>query len=410
MLTAPIPKNESQRIQVVNSLKFLRGRADEQINELVEFCSKYFQVPIVLISIIREDTQEFFANKGLNANETGRDISFCGHAIEGTGIFEIKDASGDYRFSDNPLVTGYPYIAFYAGQPLIIKGQPVGTLCLIDQKPKKLSVIEEDFLRYMAVHVEDLITQKEQALSYLNLINEYHDQMLQMEESNAQMKKILSAISHDAINPVQSIKGLLDMGLQDDITDPKELFGFMLESLNSSENMLKELITWGSDQLNQKENSLVELEYILQTLALEQVSSLKRKNNSLEFDFQDEYYFEPMKLKFILRNLIKNANKFSQASTILLKIKEDDDSIVFEVIDEGKGMTKEQLNSINAHSSSVSQSGTAGESGFGIGIQLCHRFASELDGELFFRSEEGKGTTATLKIALCDKHLGQNNA
>ncbi|HSG51960.1 MAG TPA: GAF domain-containing protein, partial [Rheinheimera sp.] len=115
-----------------------------------------FNVSIVLVSLIDEHRQWFKSRQGLEACETSRDISFCGHAILSEQIFEVSDARADPRFADNPLVTGAPHIRFYAGAPLYThSGFCVGTLCLIDQHAKTLTAEQKLLLRSLADCVQN---------------------------------------------------------------------------------------------------------------------------------------------------------------------------------------------------------------------------------------------------------------
>ncbi|MFP5418482.1 MAG: ATP-binding protein [Gammaproteobacteria bacterium] len=115
---------------------------------------------IALVSLVDTDRQWFKSRQGLDACETGRDISFCGHAILDKAIFEITDASLDSRFADNPLVTGPPNIRFYAGAPLAtVDGYRIGTLCIIDDQPRQLTAGERAALRDLADCVEAEINQ-----------------------------------------------------------------------------------------------------------------------------------------------------------------------------------------------------------------------------------------------------------
>ncbi|MET0211231.1 MAG: GAF domain-containing protein [Burkholderiaceae bacterium] len=135
MITAPIPENETERLQALRELLILDTPPEERFNRIVEFAAEEFGVPIALLSLIDSDRQWFKARFGLNVCETGRDISFCGHAIHAPEVMVVSDATLDPRFVDNPLVTGAPHIRFYAGAPLEISpGVRIGTLCLIDRR------------------------------------------------------------------------------------------------------------------------------------------------------------------------------------------------------------------------------------------------------------------------------------
>jgi GAF domain-containing protein len=143
MLAAPIPDNDQERLAALRELLILDTPPEERFDKVVRFAAEEFDMPIALLSLIDENRQWFKANVGLDTCETGRDISFCGHAILQPDIFVIPDARADQRFADNPIVTGEPYVIFYAGAPLTLaSGFAVGTLCLIDHKPRELDATE----------------------------------------------------------------------------------------------------------------------------------------------------------------------------------------------------------------------------------------------------------------------------
>lgn len=143
MKAAPIPQNESARLAALHALLILDTPPEERFDSIVTFAANEFDVPIALISLVDANRQWFKARVGLEVCETGRDISFCGHAILQSDIFVIPDALDDQRFADNPLVTAAPYIRFYAGAPLVTPdGKALGTLCLIDIRPRRLDSID----------------------------------------------------------------------------------------------------------------------------------------------------------------------------------------------------------------------------------------------------------------------------
>jgi GAF domain-containing protein len=143
MLAAPIPSNDQERLAVLRQLLILDTPPEERFDKVVQFAAEEFDVPIALLSLIDENRQWFKAIVGLDVCETGRDISFCGHAILQPDLFVIPDSRIDARFADNPIVTGPPYVIFYAGAPLTVpSGHTIGTLCLIDHKPRTLDATE----------------------------------------------------------------------------------------------------------------------------------------------------------------------------------------------------------------------------------------------------------------------------
>lgn len=138
-----IPQDEPDRLETLRSLSILDTPPEERFDRLTRMAKRLFGVPIALVSLVDENRQWFKSCIGLSVSETPRDISFCGHAILGNGPFIIANAIEDERFADNPLVVNDPYIRFYAGCPLRAPdGRKLGTLCIIDRKPRSLG--EED--------------------------------------------------------------------------------------------------------------------------------------------------------------------------------------------------------------------------------------------------------------------------
>ncbi|NWK82941.1 sensor domain-containing diguanylate cyclase [Acinetobacter sp. SwsAc4] len=138
-----IPDYEISRLATLTSLSIL-DTEEERFNKLTRIAKKTFSVPIALVSLIDENRQWFKSCLGLDFRETSRDISFCGHAILEDKIFVIEDALNDERFFDNPLVINSPNIRFYAGCPLKVLNARIGTLCIIDTAPRKMT--DDDLL------------------------------------------------------------------------------------------------------------------------------------------------------------------------------------------------------------------------------------------------------------------------
>ena len=149
---------ESKRLAVLHGYGLLDTHFEERYDRLTRLASCMLGTPIALISLVDENRQWFKAAFGLNVRETSRDISFCTHAIQDTEVFVVPDARKDDRFSKNPLVTGDPRIRFYAGAPLIgFKGQAIGTLCVIDRKPRSEFTTEQrQILRDLADTLVDI--------------------------------------------------------------------------------------------------------------------------------------------------------------------------------------------------------------------------------------------------------------
>ena len=144
--------NEAWRLQSLRDLDVLDSAPEAEFDALVKVASLVCGVPISLVSLVDEDRQWFKAEVGLGARQTPRDVAFCAHAILGEAIFEVSDTLLDARFAGNPLVQEAPDIRFYAGAPITLaNGARVGTLCVIDRKPRQLTLTQREILMQLGV-------------------------------------------------------------------------------------------------------------------------------------------------------------------------------------------------------------------------------------------------------------------
>ncbi|MEM1439306.1 MAG: sensor domain-containing diguanylate cyclase [Pseudomonadota bacterium] len=151
-----IPIDEAARISSLRALQILDSYPEDRFDRVTKLAKQIFDVDICLISLVDSHRQWFKSRQGLDATETRRDISFCGHAILDDAVLYVEDAAEDERFHDNPLVTEDPDIRFYAGRPIKApEGQRIGTLCLIDRAPRTLSNKELEILDDLARMVEE---------------------------------------------------------------------------------------------------------------------------------------------------------------------------------------------------------------------------------------------------------------
>ena len=156
MLKPATPANERQRLQTLRDLKLLDTPPEERFDRVTRLAKQVFGTDIALVSLVDADRQWFKSRQGLDATETPRDISFCGHAILDDRILVVNNATEDERFCDNPLVCGDPNIAFYAGYPISAPdGSRIGTLCIIDDEPRDVSKEQLQLLRELGRMVEE---------------------------------------------------------------------------------------------------------------------------------------------------------------------------------------------------------------------------------------------------------------
>jgi diguanylate cyclase (GGDEF)-like protein/PAS domain S-box-containing protein len=179
-----VPADEGVRLAALRRLRILDTGTHDSFDRVTRLAAKALQVPIALISLVDENRQWFKSRVGLEATETGRDISFCGHAVFERRPLVIRDAAADPRFAANPLVTGPPYIRSYMGVPLYsLEGHALGTLCVIDRRPRPFAeadvaaLCDHAAIAQELIHAQELATQSSEVLSFVTERDELYREL-----------------------------------------------------------------------------------------------------------------------------------------------------------------------------------------------------------------------------------------
>lgn len=188
-MTAPLPKNESARLEALRQYEILDTDPEEVFDDITRLAAYVCQTPIAVISLVDRDRQWFKARIGLGPAETSRDCAFCAHAILEETPMVVPDALADPRFFDNPLVIAEPYIRLYAGAPLITpEGFRLGTLCVIDRVSRALEPGQIAVLRMLANQVmtqldlrRDLSVVKKSLADHKRVEKELRERVAQLE-------------------------------------------------------------------------------------------------------------------------------------------------------------------------------------------------------------------------------------
>ena len=161
-LRASMPEGEADRLAALHGLDLLDTQPEERFDRYTRLAATLFNVPVSLVTLIDEDRQWFKSCIGSDIRETSREVSFCAHAIQKREVMVVPDALLDHRFADNPLVISGPHVRFYAGAPLFVAGRhPIGTLCILDTRPRHFSEQEANLLSDLAAMVETELNQQQ---------------------------------------------------------------------------------------------------------------------------------------------------------------------------------------------------------------------------------------------------------
>jgi two-component system, NtrC family, sensor kinase len=205
MISGPLPEDEPARLQTLGRYVILDTMAEQEFDDATALASYICGTPISLISLVDQKRQWFKSRVGLDVSETSRAESFCAHTLTEPGTLIVEDALRDPRFAENPLVLGDPNIRFYAGAPLIApNGHVLGTLCVIDTKPRDLAAPQVAALEALARQVMALFESRLRLLDNRKAA----DALLQSEKLAA-VGRLASSIAHEINNPLEAITNLL---------------------------------------------------------------------------------------------------------------------------------------------------------------------------------------------------------
>jgi GAF domain-containing protein len=158
MKNALLPTNEAERLAALKEYHILDSGTEQSYDDITTLAAHICEVPIAMISLVDEDRQWFKSRLGVKQQQTPREVAFCAHAILQDKPFIVRDATKDRRFAGSALVTGEPQIRFYAGIPLVNpEGLALGTLCVVDHQPRRLSVAQQKALQALSRQVMALL-------------------------------------------------------------------------------------------------------------------------------------------------------------------------------------------------------------------------------------------------------------
>lgn len=389
---------ENERLKSLKSYSIIDTLPESDFDNITTIAAGICNTPISLVTLIDDDRQWFKSHYGLNATETPRDFSFCAHAInEPDTLFEIQDSRKDERFYDNPFVTGEPNIIFYAGVPLIGEdGLPLGTLCVIDHKPKLLNEVQKKSLKSLAQQVTKLLELRKNKI-------ELEESVKTIQQANTDLEKFAYIAAHDLRSPLCNIISLTKM-FSDIYGSSMEAEGLeIIELIENSSKTLNKLIE-GLLEYSKSDKVIQENKLDLSISELKSdIISLLTYDDSCQITFTselDSIYTNKTALEQILINLVANAIKYNDKpiSKIEIKITEENNFYKFSVNDNGPGILPEHHDKIFEIFSTVSKSDKFGDRGNGIGLATVKKLVELLNGKISVESEIGKSTNFIFTI------------
>lgn len=381
---------------VLNTVKkyhILDTLPEKEYDDITFLASMICETSVSLITILDSKRQFFKSNHGIDIKETNIEHSFCIHTISKPhDMLLVPDTRLDNRFAHNPLVLGYPNVAFYAGVPLLSEeGTPLGTLCVIDDKPKQLTNSQVKALKSLANQVQRLLELRRNntKLEEAKILQEVH---------SSQMEDFAYMAAHDLQAPLNISKSFLSIlneknnHLWDE--EDKGIINHMDESFERMGSLIKDLLAYS-------QISEVSLEYTKTNLSklIKDVFaniSIDDIDNVVDLDIQEdiEHMLPQTALQIVFHNLLVNSLKFVEkniAPKIHIQAKIDKGHWIFSIKDNGIGI------SANAHEKIFQPferaHGNTHYKGNGLGLSTCKKIVEKHGGKIWVESYVGSGST-----------------
>lgn len=352
-------ENELARLQTLLEYEILDTAPEIEYDDITDMASMICDTPIALISLSDENRQWFKSRRGLDANEIPRDISFCGHVIQGQKVMNVPDSLKDERFFDNPFVLGPPYARFYAGAPILApNGLATGTVCVIDRQPRQLSEKQLNSLEALARLVAGQLETRKANAAIRRQLQELQDcskKISRQEEALVHSAKMTSlgemasGLAHEINNPLAIIMGynqiILDLSEKNTLAPEKALeLSHRIEKTGSRiAKIIASLRAFARDGRNDPYANASVLEIVNQALDF---CRSRFKSHKILLDVREipaELSFECQRVQVsqMLLNLLNNSFDAVDGKTekwVRVEVLNHDNEISFVVTDSGKGI------------------------------------------------------------------------
>src|ERR1700761_77231 len=242
--------NENYRITAVNRFKNPDIAVTNDLNEIVKLTAQLCGAPVALITLVDENTQWFKASVGVDIDCTNRELSFCNYTIKQNGLVIAHDTRTDERFKDNGLVTGEPFVRFYAGATLTTQdGYAIGSLCVIDFKPRDLNEHQQNLLKVLGKQAMNLM-ELNWSLSNIQQQQEHaKKQENHINIQNAALTRIAIMQSHDIRRPVASLIGIMAL-IKLEQGNTANYVDMLEQTINDLDKRIREIVTDSENTLN----------------------------------------------------------------------------------------------------------------------------------------------------------------
>lgn len=395
MITTNISIEENDRLRELYRYEILDTPQEDDFDKISLLASKICKTPIAAITFLDRTRQWCKSAFGLTNLPEDRDNSFCSHAISNHTLFEVRNALRDKRFINNPLVKRIPKIRFYAGMPLTTsKGHKLGALCVFDIVPRRLTKMQSFALKVLSWQTIKLLE--------LRMRNKEMAHTAQIQQ------RIISIMSHDVRSPLCSIKTFLDLNKDDTFTkeEQDDMISALSTNVSRTLQLLDNLVEWGKVQLQfTDKKQVLKLKDVVHECMEQAELNLLLKHNGIINEVASNLLVKADKeaVQFVLRNLISNANKFTENGTISVSSFIKNNKCYLKIKDTGVGLETEKISQILQDTGIYHTTGTQNEKGNGLGLSLIKSYLNKTGNDIEIKSIVKQGTAVSFSVCTVDQ-------
>jgi signal transduction histidine kinase len=393
-----VPDDEPARLAALHDAQVLDTPPEDDFDDIALLASEICGTPMGLLSFVDTDRQWVKAKVGIELEQTHRDVAFCAHAVTGKELLEVPDTAVDPRFAENPLVFGEQNFRFYAGAPVLLDGtHTVGTVCVIDKEPRELTTGQRRALRSLARHASVQLELRR----YARRAGEVADRLRQLDRMK---DSFLSNVSHELRTPLSSIRGYLEMLLDDDFDaeTSRRFFSVMQRNSDRLLTMIDDLITVA--RLNDEGTELDFAELDLAELAHQVTSACRPLAEHKDVVLTDGTRGpvlargDARRLAQVLNHLVVNAIKFTGAGGRIAVGAGTDGEPELTITDTGMGIGADDLPHIFDRFYRSASADSMAAPGPGLGLAIVRSIIEAHHGSIRVQSEPGVGTTVWITL------------
>ena len=398
------PSTESLRLAALDEYDISAARNDRSFEDVVEMAADLLDVPVALISLVGRDAVMLLAAKGFPVGTCDRSQSFCTHAILGKEIMCVSDARRDPRFCDNPIVTGGPRLAFYAGAPLVTPGgHSIGALCVLDDRPRELS---EDHRTWMT-KLANLVVSNLELRRHVALVRELAEgRREELEDATRradELERFASFAAHELSAPLNRIRRWASLARQDvdggSAANEHRLQRIERDAQGLSE-MVRELLSLVALPESGSDGGLCDVSRLLECAASDAIDAAQAKGVELRTSIPSalEARASTLAVRQIADNLLSNAIKYCHPSRepryASVAAERRGERIVVTVRDNGLGVPKDAQSRMFEMFARFHRERA---SGTGLGLALVNRHVQACGGSIDVDSSDA-GTTIRVSL------------